>query len=109
MWPFYNKTRKLPRVQGRVLILGGSRGAGLAIAHEYALAGARLFLVARRQDMLLRAEEECKELRGKTQAGDNEREKAVLSAKADLSAVEDMLALRAKVQEGILPHGLQRE
>ena len=102
MWPFYNRTRKLSRAKERVVILGASRGVGLAIAHEYALAGARIFLVARREDMLAQAEEECKELSAKTQTEDSGRGKTILSARADLGAVDDMLALRAKVQEGNL-------
>ena len=111
MWPFHNRTNKIPRVNERVVILGASRGLGLATAHEYALAGAKLCLVARREDMLANAVEECKELRAKSSSTPKD-EDAIISMKADFVVVDDMLALRTKIQEGTsysipieVPHG----
>ncbi|GAC1467622.1 MAG: SDR family oxidoreductase [Ktedonobacteraceae bacterium] len=55
--------RKMIDLQGKVvLITGGSRGFGLAMAQEFALAGARLVLCARDKDELARARMQVSEL-----------------------------------------------
>src|SRR5437763_720753 len=47
--------RKMSFAGRTVMIVGGSRGLGLALAHEFAAAGARLALCARQPDELAAA------------------------------------------------------
>ena len=67
--------------------------------------------IARPDCTLANAVEECKELRAKSSSTPKD-EDAIFSMKADFVVVDDMLALRTKIQEGTsysvsieVPHG----
>ncbi|KAI0749971.1 hypothetical protein C8Q80DRAFT_1218968 [Daedaleopsis nitida] len=100
MWPFNRRSHKLPHSKERVLILGASSGVGRAIAHRYASYGARVCVVARREEELAKVVEECKRFRAEaTKAKKSEdAENVFLAVRADFAVVDDVLNLRAKVE-----------
>ncbi len=104
MWPFNRRSHKLPYNKERVLIIGASSGLGRAVAHRYASRGARLCIVARREDELARVVEECKEHRAKgTNMTEIENtEEIIFAVRADFTDIDDVLRVRSKVEEGML-------
>ncbi|KAI0750016.1 NAD-P-binding protein, partial [Daedaleopsis nitida] len=88
-----SRSIKLSHTEERVLILGASGGVVRALALRYASAGARICIVARREEELENVAGECRELSGRH--GEEER---VLSMKGDFTVVEDMMNLREMVQ-----------
>lgn len=92
---------RLPANYERVLILGASSGIGRAIAHIYAARGARVCVVARRDDQLQAVAEECMALSAK--AGHAEYQaggRRILSVVADFTNVDDMVSVRTEVENG---------
>ncbi|KAI0360072.1 NAD-P-binding protein [Trametes cingulata] len=90
---------RLPRTRERVLVIGASSGIGRAIAHEYASAGSRICLVGRREQQLKQVTEECVKLLPSMAAkGASDQAGTVLYVKADFNSVEDMVALREKME-----------
>ncbi|KAI0671540.1 NAD-P-binding protein [Trametes maxima] len=89
----------LPRTSERVLIVGASSGIGRAIAHEYAKAGSRVCIVARRQQQLNAVAEECAKL-FPTPTAENPLDKAgaVLHVRADFNNADEMVALRDRLE-----------
>lgn len=95
------RSSQLPANYERVLILGASSGIGRAIAHIYAARGARVCVVARRDDELQAVAEECMALSAK--AGHAEYQaggRRILSVIADFTNVEDMVSVRTEVENG---------
>ncbi|KAI0635725.1 NAD-P-binding protein [Trametes polyzona] len=97
----HRRSRRLPRTRERVVIIGATSGIGRAIAHEYAAAGSRVCIVGRREQQLNEVAEECASLRPTRTAereGASDQPGDVLSVKADFNDVEDMVALRDKLE-----------
>jgi NAD(P)-dependent dehydrogenase (short-subunit alcohol dehydrogenase family) len=81
------RRRQTPRLQGKtVVITGGSRGLGLALAEEFGRLGARLVLAARDAEELRRAKEQL--IRQVAIAGEN-----ILVFPCDLRVPEEVDAL----------------
>ncbi|OSX57834.1 hypothetical protein POSPLADRAFT_1156151 [Postia placenta MAD-698-R-SB12] len=89
------RAAKVARTDERVLILGGSSGIGRAIAREYATRGARVCLVARREEELRRVVDECAALCPEKSSHEGER---VISVVADFTNVDDMVTVRGVVE-----------
>ncbi|KAF9440899.1 NAD(P)-binding protein, partial [Macrolepiota fuliginosa MF-IS2] len=86
-----SRTRKISPIQERVLILGASSGIGRSIAHKYARRGAKVCVVARREDKVQEVVQECRAERG--------TEDGVLGCAADFTLVEDMVRVRNLIAE----------
>jgi NAD(P)-dependent dehydrogenase (short-subunit alcohol dehydrogenase family) len=90
-----------------VLISGGSRGLGLALAREFARAGARLALVARDADELVRARDDLR-ARGAAEviiepcdvADGDEVTRAVVSIMASLGTVDVLVNVAGTIEVG---------
>jgi len=83
-----NRTRKITQTAERVLILGGTSGIGKAIAKIYAIRGAKVCVVGRRDALLKEVKEELA------------RESAngsILSLKGDFAEAEDMVRIRQEL------------
>ena len=102
MWPFTRRSSELPYSKERVLILGASSGVGRALAIQYAALGARVCIVARREDVLAKVADECKRSRaeGLKAKAPEDADSIIISVRADFTVVDDVLAVRAKVEEG---------
>lgn len=96
------RSRKLHQTEERVVILGASGGIGRAIALKYASTGARVCIVARREHELAKVAEECRAVAQNTKKAITDYD-PVLHVQGDFTVVEDMVNLRAKVQEGTYP------
>ncbi|KAI9060966.1 NAD-P-binding protein [Trametes sanguinea] len=93
------RSRILPRLRERVLIVGASSGIGRAIAHEYAARGSSVCIVGRREHQLDVVAEECaKLLPNQTAEGSSDKARRILRIKADFNSVEDMVALRDRLE-----------
>ncbi|KAG5640680.1 hypothetical protein DXG03_007544 [Asterophora parasitica] len=84
------RTRKVAKIDERVLVLGASSGIGRSIANLYAARGARVCVVGRRQDKITEVVEECR-TRGTTSS-------RILGVTADFADVEDMVKLRGQLE-----------
>lgn len=91
-----NRQKVIPPSQERVLILGASSGIGREIAHIYAARGARVCVVARREDKLEQVQNECLEL---TFSKD-----VILKSVADFSDPESLLHIRELLRLGQFFH-----
>ncbi|EGO19610.1 hypothetical protein SERLADRAFT_443082 [Serpula lacrymans var. lacrymans S7.9] len=92
------RSRKVPRAQERVLILGATSGVGRTLAHQYTARGARVCVVGRREDKLANVVEECKAI-SKAATYVKSKEK-ILGIRGDLANVDDMVNLRAVLEKG---------
>ncbi|KZT07706.1 NAD(P)-binding protein, partial [Laetiporus sulphureus 93-53] len=90
-----DRPRKIPKQEERVVIIGASSGIGREIAHEYAIRGARVCVVARREEELRRVLEECQVLYVEAGFGDTGR---VFSVATDFTNVEQMVQLRERLK-----------
>ncbi|KAI0711931.1 NAD-P-binding protein [Cerioporus squamosus] len=94
------RSRTLPRIQERVLVVGASSGIGRAIAHEYAAAGARVCLVGRRENELNVVAEECaNRLPEGAASWSSDKSDRLLALPGDFSNAEDMLAVRDNLEQ----------
>ncbi|WVQ73780.1 hypothetical protein IAR50_003360 [Cryptococcus sp. DSM 104548] len=84
--PLPSRETIIPPTQERVLLLGASSGVGKDLALAYARKGAKVFLMARREDVLEQVKEEC------LKVGDEGVE--VLVFAGDVTDVEDLVAAR---------------
>lgn len=89
------RTKTVPSTHERVLILGASSGIGRCIARIYAARGARVCIVARRQQELQLVHDECISL-----VADKLADK-MLSFPADYSKPEDLVAIRDAISQGM--------
>jgi NADPH:quinone reductase-like Zn-dependent oxidoreductase len=101
----------IPPCSERVLILGSSGGIGRAIAHRYALRGARVCVVARRSAELDAVRSECEVLvRAHERAHDHVQDSSssegssssVLSICGDVTRAHDLISMRERLNEGEL-------
>jgi NAD(P)-dependent dehydrogenase (short-subunit alcohol dehydrogenase family) len=95
------RSAQLPHNYERVLILGASSGIGRSIAHMYAARGARVCIVARRDDQLQEVMDECQQLSAK--AGHAEYQaggRRIVSVVADFTNVEEMVSVRTELENG---------
>ncbi|EKM77061.1 hypothetical protein AGABI1DRAFT_122304 [Agaricus bisporus var. burnettii JB137-S8] len=86
-----SRTRKIPPKNERVLILGASSGIGRSIAHLYARRGAKICVVARRDEKVQEVVRECRAEKG--------NEEGIVGCVADFTNVEDMVRVRNLVAE----------
>ncbi|ODN80963.1 hypothetical protein L202_03075 [Cryptococcus amylolentus CBS 6039] len=84
--PLPSRETVIPPNQERVLLLGASSGVGKDLALAYARKGAKLFLVARREDALQSVKEECLSVGGEGVE--------VLVFAGDVTNAEDLVAAR---------------
>ncbi|KAI0788200.1 hypothetical protein C8Q74DRAFT_1315843 [Fomes fomentarius] len=84
-----------PPADERVVILGASRGIGRVLALRYALVGARVCIVARREEKLANVAEECRVAAKTRSTTDYE---PILSMKGDFTVIEDMISVRNRVR-----------
>ncbi|KIJ32092.1 hypothetical protein M422DRAFT_53094 [Sphaerobolus stellatus SS14] len=85
---------RLPPAQERVLILGASSGIGRAIAHLYAARGARICILARREDRLHSVRDECEAIRAKAHTTDDTD---ILAIVADFSDPISLVNVRDRI------------
>lgn len=88
-----SRRRRVLPTDERVLILGASSGIGRSIAHVYAKRGARICVVARRNDNVQEVVRECRVEQG--------HDEGVVGCAADFTKVEDMIRVRNVVAEGL--------
>ena len=106
MFAFYysregrNRTRKVRQSDERVLILGASSGVGRALAHMYAVRGARVCVVGRRQKEIEDVEQECRLIQRMKESGEDRN---TFSFCGDFASPEQMIMLRDVVQAGEPP------
>ncbi|KAI8959386.1 NAD(P)-binding protein [Daldinia sp. FL1419] len=79
----HSRQSKICPTKERVMVIGASSGLGCAIAKRYAARGARVCLVARREEQLSKLAQECGE--------------KCFWVVADFSNVQDMVRLRERV------------
>lgn len=85
----------IPPVNGRVVILGASRGIGRVLALKYALVGARVCIVALREEELANVADECR-VAAKTRSTTDYY--PIFSIKGDFTVTEDMISVRDRVR-----------
>jgi len=90
------RTRRIPPSMERVLILGASSGIGKEITLTYAKRGARLCIVARREEVLATVLQECR-LNGCSASS--------IAVAADFSNADDLINIRDTIERGSLPSG----
>jgi NAD(P)-dependent dehydrogenase (short-subunit alcohol dehydrogenase family) len=100
----------IPPCSERILILGSSGGIGRAIAHRYALRGAKICVVARRSAELDAVRSECEVLaraheRAHGHAHDLSSSEfsassSVLSICGDITRAQDLISMRERLNEG---------
>lgn len=93
------RTRKIRQSEERVLILGASSGVGRALAHSYALRGARVCVVGRRQKEIEDVEQECRLIQ---RMKESEEARNTFSFCGDFANPEQMIMLRDVIQAGEL-------
>ncbi|KAJ7617852.1 hypothetical protein FB45DRAFT_932816 [Roridomyces roridus] len=87
------RSRKLPRKNERILLIGASSGIGRTLAHQYAALGVKsLCVVGRRPDMIAEVASEA------DSATAREGTTEVLGVAADFTKVEDMVNLRTQLE-----------
>ena len=89
------RTRIIPEISERVLVVGASTGIGRAIALQYAARGAKVCIIGRRVAELQAVHAECDAAAG---AGGS-----VLSVNADFSSTRDMADVRRCIEKGTSP------
>ena len=87
------RTRHVPPHTEHVLILGGSSGVGRALAVQYAHRGAHVCVVGRSRDALIEVQDECDAASGS---------ETTIAVEADFSNADDMVALRERIERGIV-------
>lgn len=92
------RTRRLPKIGERVLILGASSGVGRAMARQYAARGARVCVVGRREALLLEVRDECIKVQ---LAIPGLEYQGIVAVTGDFTSVEDMVNIRTVVQGGV--------
>lgn len=85
----------IPPDEERVLLLGASSGIGKDLALAYARRGAKIFLLARRADVLEEVRKECEE--AAAQAG---KKAEVLVFRGDMTKVADLVSAREMIVKG---------
>ncbi|KAI5997780.1 NAD(P)-binding protein [Pisolithus orientalis] len=88
------RTQAIAVSKEKVLVLGATSGVGRVIAQQYALRGAYVCVVGRREDKLNEVVQECVEL-----AARNGFEGRGLGVRADISDVNDMIRVRETVEK----------
>ncbi|KZT42771.1 hypothetical protein SISSUDRAFT_845407 [Sistotremastrum suecicum HHB10207 ss-3] len=96
-----DRRKKITPTNERVLILGASSGIGRSIAHLYAARGARLALVARREQALDAVLEECQGPFRNAHVGVDETppRDGLLRIVADYGNADDMIRVRATIEQ----------
>ncbi|KZT52167.1 NAD(P)-binding protein [Calocera cornea HHB12733] len=104
-----NRPETVKKREERVLVLGGSSGIGKEIAIRYAKRGARICVVARREDGLEELKQRCLKILARRPARSvkgkegEEREvlpeEEVLVMTGDIASVEDMVRVRKAVHD----------
>ena len=95
-----NRTRKIRKTDERVLILGASSGVGRALAHMYAIRGARVCVVGRRQREIEEVERDCKVIQ---RIKESDEDRNTFSFCGDFANPEQMIMLRDVIQAGESP------
>jgi len=85
------RTKSIPHAKEHVLILGASSGVGRVLALQYAARGARVCIVARREDELKKAHAECLDVA--------EKDGQVIMAVMDASDAVQMVNLRSRLEK----------
>ncbi|KZP00680.1 NAD(P)-binding protein [Calocera viscosa TUFC12733] len=105
-----NRPNEVKKREERVLVLGGSSGIGKAIAIHYAKRGAKICIVARREEGMEEVKQRCLRLLAKraprSVKGKEKEEteieqegKDVLVMTGDIASVEDMVRVRKAVND----------
>ncbi|OXG18344.1 hypothetical protein C361_04467 [Cryptococcus neoformans Tu259-1] len=90
--PLPSRETVIPPDEERVLLLGASSGIGKDLALAYARRGAKVFLLARRADVLEEVRKECEE--AAAQAG---KKAEVLVFRGDMTKVADLVSAREMI------------
>lgn len=93
--PLPSRETVIPPDEERVLLLGASSGIGKDLALAYARRGAKVFLLARREDVLEEVRKECEE--AAAQAG---KKAEVLVFRGDMTKVADLVSAREMIVKG---------
>lgn len=93
--PLPSRETVIPPDEERVLLLGASSGIGKDLALAYARRGAKVFLLARRADVLEEVRKECEE--AAAQAG---KKAEVLVFRGDMTKVADLVSAREMIVKG---------
>ncbi|TEB29330.1 NAD(P)-binding protein [Coprinellus micaceus] len=86
------RTKSIPKVGERVLILGGTSGIGRTMARRYAERGARVCVVGRREALLDEVVEECRRA-----ANSSAVETGIVGLRGDFTNAGDMVRVRAEL------------